>query len=217
MKRFCVIGVGNFGYYIARALYEEGHEVVAIDVNQEKVQRIMNYSTVAIQGDATNRDFLASQGLEEMDAVVVSTGQRAQLSTLITLHLKELEAKKILVKAVDEDHGKILIKVGAREVIYPEKDMAIKTARTLSYPNILDFIPLAEEYSITEAAVPGSYIGKTLVTLDLRRKYQVTVIALKDVVTDRFIPVPPPDYIIKDSDILIMLGRSEDVERALQG
>lgn len=216
MKRFCIIGVGNFGFYIARALYDEGHEVVTIDQNQERVQRIMNHCTVAVHGDATSRDFLASQGLEEMDAVVVSTGDRPQLSTLITLHLKDLEIKKILVKAVDEDHGKILRKVGASEIIYPEKDMALKTARTLSYPNILDFIPLAEEYSITEAAAPGSYIGRNLIELDLRRKFQVTVIALKDVLTDNFVPFPPPDYVIKDSDVLILLGRSKDVEKALK-
>ncbi|UCF88599.1 MAG: TrkA family potassium uptake protein [bacterium] len=216
MKRFCVIGVGNFGYYIAKALYEEGHDVIAIDMSQEKVQGVMNHCTIAIHGDAANKEFLASQGLEEMEAVVVSTGQRSHLSTLITLFLKELKVKRVLAKAVNEDHGRILKKVGATEVIHPEKDMAIKTARTLSYPNILDFIPLAEEYSITEVAAPKSYIGKDLITLDIRRKHQVTIIALKDVVTDHFIPVPPPDYVIKDSDVLILLGRREDIDKAIK-
>ena len=216
MKRFCVIGVGNFGYHVARALYEDGQEVIAIDLNQEKVQRIKDHSSVAIQGDAANKEFLAAHGINEMEAVVVSTGERSHLSTIITLFLKELGVKRILSKAINEDHGRILEKVGASEIIYPEKDMAIKTARALSYPNILDFIPLAEEYSITEAAAPGTFIGKDLITLDLRRKYQITIIAIKDVLSDRLVTAPSPDYVIKDSEILIMLGRSEDIDRALE-
>ena len=216
MKRFCVIGIGNFGYHIARALYEEGHEVTAIDMNQEKVQRIKDYCSVAIHGDAASKEFLASQGVVDMDAVIVSTGQRSHLSTLISLFLKELEVKKILVKAINDDHGRILSKVGVTEVIIPEKDMAIKTARALSYPNIVDFIPLAEDYSLTEVAPPKGFIGKDLIALNLRRKYQVTVIAIKDVLSDSFIPAPPPDYVIKDSDVLILLGTSEDIENALK-
>lgn len=216
MKRFCVIGIGNFGYHVARALYEEGHEVTAIDLNQEKIQQIKDYCSVAVQGDAASKEFLASHGVTEMDAVIVSTGQRSHLSTLISLFLKELEVKKILAKSINDDHGRILTKVGVTEVILPEKDMAIKTARALTYPNIVDFIPLAEEYSLTEAAAPQSFLGKDLVALNLRRKYQVTVIAIKDVLTDSFIPAPPADYIIKDSDILILLGRTEDIENALK-
>lgn len=216
MKKFCVIGVGNFGFHVARSLYEDGQEVLAIDLNREKVQRVKDYSSIAIHGDAASKEFLATHGMEDMEAVVVATGERTHLSTLITLFLKELEVKNILSKAVDEDHGKILKKVGATMVIYPEKDMAIKTARALCYPNILDFIPLAEEYSITEVAAPKNFIGKDLITLDLRRKYQVTVIALKDVLSDQLVTMPSPDYIIKDSNILIMLGRSEDIEKALK-
>ncbi|MCJ7499602.1 TrkA family potassium uptake protein [bacterium] len=216
MKKFCVIGLGNFGYHLARTLYEDGQEVIAIDLNQERVQRIRDHCSVAIQGDAANKEFLAANGIGEMEAVMVSTGERSHLSTLITLFLKELGVKRILSKAVDEDHGRILEKVGASEIIHPEKDMAIKTARALSYPNILDFIPLAEDYSITELAAPRNFIGKDLITLDLRRKYQITIIALKDVLSDQLVTAPSPDYVIKDSDLLIMLGRSEDIDRALE-
>ena len=216
MKKFCVIGIGNFGYHVTRALYEDGQEVIAIDLNQERVQRIRDHCSVAIQGDAANKEFLAANGIQEMEAVMVSTGERSHLSTLITLFLKELGVKRILSKAVDEDHGRILEKVGASEIIHPEKDMAIKTARALSYPNILDFIPLAEDYSITELAAPRNFIGKDLITLDLRRKYQVTIIALKDVLSDQLVTAPSPDYVIKDSDILIMLGRSDDIDKALE-
>lgn len=214
MGRYCVIGLGNFGFHVARTLYEGGHEVVAVDQDREKVQRIQEYASYAIQGDAANKEFLSGQGIGEMDAVVVSTGERSHLSTLITLYLRELKVPRILVKALDEDHGRILEKIGATDVIFPEKDMAIRTARGLSSPNVLEYIPLAEDYSITEVGPPTHFLGKTLIELDLRRKYNVNIIGIKDVIADVFIAVPPPTYIIKDSDLLIFIGKSEDVEKA---
>lgn len=215
-NRFCVIGLGNFGYHVARTLFDSGHEVVAIDMDKEKVQRIQDHASYAIIGDAASKEFLSGQGISEMDAVIVSTGERSHLATLITLYLKELKVPRILVKAISEDHGRILEKVGATDVIFPEKDMAIKVARGLSSPNILEFIPLAEEYSITEAGPPSHFLGKTLVELDLRKKYQVTVIGIKDVLTDQFTPVPPPTHVVKDSDLLIFIGKSADIEKAFK-
>jgi trk system potassium uptake protein TrkA len=151
-----------------------------------------------------------------MDAVVVSTGEHSHLSTLMTLYLKELKVPRILVKAISEDHGRILERVGATDVIYPEKDMAIRVARNLSSPNVLEFIPLAEEYSLSETEPPRHFLGKTLIDLDLRKKYHLTVIAIKDVLTDQFIPAPPPTHKIKDSDVLIILGKTEDIDKALE-
>lgn len=214
MGRYCVIGLGNFGFHVARTLYEEGHEVVAVDQDREKVQRIQEHASYAMQGDAANKEFLSGQGIGEMDAVVVSTGERSHLSTLITLYLRELKVPRILVKAIDEDHGRILEKVGATDIIFPEKDMAIRTARSLSSPNVLEYIPLAEDYSITEVGPPTHFLGKTLIDLDLRRKFNVTIIGIKDVLTDVFIAVPPPSYVIKDSDLLIFIGKAADVEKA---
>jgi trk system potassium uptake protein TrkA len=214
MGRYCVIGLGNFGFHVARTLYEGGHEVVAVDQDREKVQRVQEYASYAIQGDAANKEFLSGQGIGEMDAVVVSTGERSHLSTLITLYLKELKVPRILVKALDEDHGRILEKIGATDIIFPEKDMAIRTARGLSSPNVLEYIPLAEDYSITEVGPPAHFLGKTLIELDLRRKYNVNIIGIKDVIADVFVAVPPPTYVIKDSDLLIFIGKSEDVDRA---
>jgi trk system potassium uptake protein TrkA len=214
-KKFCVIGLGNFGFHVVSTLYEQGHEVTAIDTDKEKVQSVKDICSYAIQGDAANKEFLSAQGVNEMDAVVVSTGEHSHLSTLITLYLKELKVGRILVKAISEDHGRILERVGASDVIYPEKDMAKRIAHSLSTPNILEFIPLAEEYSISESAPPKHFIGKTLVDLDLRRKFNVTVIAIKDVLSDQFIPAPPPTHMIKDSDILIVIGKTDDVEKSL--
>lgn len=214
-KKFCVIGLGSFGFHVVDSLYDAGHEVIAIDSDKDKVQAVKDICSFAILGDAANKEFLNAQGLPEMDAVVVSTGERSHLSTLICLYLRELKVPRILVKAVDEDHGRILERVGATDVIFPEKDMALRIAHTLSSPNILEFIPLAEDYSLSETEPPKHFIGKTLAQLDLRKKFHVTVIAIKDVLTDQFDPTPPPDYLIKDSDFLILIGKPRDIDRAL--
>jgi trk system potassium uptake protein TrkA len=214
-KKFCVIGLGNFGSHIVSTLYEAGHEITAIDTDKDKVQAVKDICDYAILGDAANKEFLASQSVHEMDAVVVSTGDSSHLSTLMTLYLKELKVRRILVKAISEDHGRILERVGATDVIYPEKDMAIRVARNMSSPNILEFIPLAEEYSLSETEPPKHFLGKTLIELDLRKKYHLTVIAIKDVLTDQFIPAPPPTHVIKDSDILVILGKTDDIDKAL--
>ncbi len=213
MKRFAVIGLGNFGFHAAKSLFEDGNEVVAIDLDRNRIQAIDPFCTEAVVMDATDKERLKSLGLEVMDSVIVSTGAKISTSLLITLHLQEIGVKKILAKALDEDHGKILKKVGATEIIHPEKDMAIRVARGLSTPNILDFIPLEEDYSLVQVDPPRAFIGKTLRELNLRAKYNVHVIAIKELVPENFVLVPPADFLIKDSDILIMLGKSQDIKR----
>jgi trk system potassium uptake protein TrkA len=215
-KKFCVIGLGNFGFHVLKTLFEAGHDIIAIDSNKDKVQAAKDYCTYAVLSDAANKDFLDSQGIGDMDAIVVSMGDRSHLATLITLYLKELGAKRILVKALNEDHGRILERVGATDVIFPEKEMAQRLAHNLTSPNILEFIPLAEEYSISETEPPKHFIGKTLSELDLRKTYHVTIIAIKEVLTDAFILAPPADHLIKNSDLLILIGKSDDVDKALQ-
>lgn len=215
-KRFCVIGLGNFGFHAVNELFQQGHEVIAIDMNKEKVQNVQDCCTYAILADAANKEFLRAQGIGEMDAVIVSTGERSHQSTLITLYLKELKVPRILVKALNKDHGCILEKVGATEIIFPEKEMARKTALSLSHPNILEFIPLAEDYSISESAPPSHFLGKSLAELGLRNKFHVTVIAIKDVLTDEFIIVPPPNYVLKDSDLLVLIGKTDDLEKIMK-
>jgi trk system potassium uptake protein TrkA len=212
-KKYAVIGLGNFGFHAARSLYEEGHEVVAIDLDKGRVHAIGSHCTEAIVMDATDKEQLGALGLESMDAVIVSTGTQISISILICLFLQEIGVKKILVKALDEDHAKVLKKVGASQIIHPEKDMAERVARSLSTPNILDFIPLAEDYSLVQIEPPRDFIGKTLRDLNLRAKYAVHVIAIKELVPDNFILVPPPDFRIKDSDVLMMLGKAEDIKR----
>ena len=214
MGRFCVIGLGNFGCHVARTLYADKQEVIAVDINQEAVQKIHDDSTYAVLGDAANKDFLVAQGIDEMDAVIISTGEKTHLATLITLYLKELKVRRIIVKASSEDHGRILAKVGATDIIFPEKDMAVKTARSLTKPNILDFISLSEDFSIAELAPPRHFIGKSLVELNLRKRFNVTVIAVKDVLTGSIFAPPSPDHVIKDSEILVFIGKSGDIDKA---
>lgn len=213
MKRFAVIGLGNFGFHAAKALFEDGNEVLAIDTDRAKVQSIDPHATEAMVLDATDKDALRSLGLEEMDGVIVSTGTKISNSILICLYLQEAGVKKILAKALDDDHAKILRRMGATEIIHPERDMAIRVSRNLSRPNVLDFIPLADEFDMIQVGAPKDFIGKTLVQLNLRARYNVHIIAIKEIVPENFILVPPADYVIKDSDILVMLGKSADIRR----
>ncbi|MDY6903069.1 MAG: TrkA family potassium uptake protein [Thermodesulfobacteriota bacterium] len=213
MKRFAVIGLGKFGFHVVKALFEEGNEVVAIDLDRAKVQAVDPHSTEALVLDATDKDALKSLGLETMDGVLVSTGTRISTSILICLHLQEIGAKKILAKAVDKDHEKILKRVGATKIIHPERDMALRISRQLSHPNVLDFIPLADEFDLVQVGPPRSFIGKSLQDLNLRARYNVHIIAIKELVPENFLLVPSPTFVIKDSDILIMLGKTADLSQ----
>ena len=213
MKRFAVIGLGNFGFHAAKALYEDNNEVLAIDTDKGRVQAIDAYCTEAVLIDATDKEALKSLGLEHMDGVIVSTGTKISISILICLYLHEIGVKNILAKALDEDHEKILKRVGATQIIHPERDMAIRISRGLSRPNILDFIPLSEDYDLIQVGPPRDFIGKNLKELNLRAKYNVHIIAIKELVPENFVLVPPASFVIKDSDILIILGKSEDIRK----
>ena len=213
MKRFAVIGLGNFGFHAAKVLYEDGNEVVAIDLNRARVQAIDAHCSEAIVLDATDKAALKTLGLETMDGAIVSTGTKISSSILICLYLQEMGVRNILVKALDEDHEKILKRVGATQIIHPERDMAVRISKGLSQPNMLDFIPLSDEFDLVQVGPPREFIGKNLRELNLRARYNVHIIAIHEIVPENFRLVPPPDFVIKDSDILIMLGKSEDIRK----
>ncbi len=212
-KRFAVLGLGKFGFYLARRLYEQGHEVIAVDIDKEVVQDIKDYSTQAIIADATNKDTLLSLGIEEVDTAIVSLGTRMDHSILVALHLKEIGLKEIVVKAITEDHRKILEIIGATQVIFPEKDMAEKLALSVSSRNILDHLELSPGFSIMELAPSPSFVGKTIKELQLRNIYGVQVIAVKELIPERMNLIPAPDCVIKESDILVVMGRDEDLKK----
>lgn len=212
-KRFAVLGLGKFGFYLARRLYEQGHEVIAVDVDKEVVQDIKDYSTQAIIADATNKDTLLSLGIEEVDTAIVSLGTRMDHSILVTLHLKEIGLKEIVVKAITEDHRKILEIIGATQVIFPEKDMAEKLALSVSSRNILDHLELSPGFSIMELAPSPTFVGKTIKELQLRNIYGVQIIAVKELIPERMNLIPAPDCVIKESDILVVMGKDEDLKK----
>lgn len=213
MKRVVVIGLGIFGFHLVKDLFEKGVEVVAIDKNKEVIQKIRDFATKAILADGTDKEVMESIGIQEDDVVVVSFGEDLAAATLVTLHLKELHVKQIIVKAPNDDHKRVLERVGATEVLIPEKEIADKIARSLISPNVLDFIPISKEFTVSEIASPPEFYGKTLGQLHLRTRYHIEVIAVKEVLSDRVVMIPRADYVIKDSDILVVIGRPEDIER----
>jgi trk system potassium uptake protein TrkA len=213
MKRVIVIGLGIFGFNIAKVLYENGLEVITIDKNKERIQEIRDYCTKAILADGTDKQVMEMIGIQAEDVVIVSFGEDLAASSLITLHLRELKVKHIIVKAPNEDHKRVLEKVGATEVIIPERDIADKVARSLISPNVLDFIPLSEDFTISEVVPPTSFYGKTIGDLHLRSRYHIEVIAIREVLPGRLTMVPRADFVIKDSDILVIIGRQKDIQK----
>jgi trk system potassium uptake protein len=213
MKRAIVIGLGIFGHNIARDLFENGFEVVAIDKNKEAIQRIRDYSTKAVLADGTDKEVMEELGIQEDDIAIISFGEDLAASTLITLHLRQLKVKNIIVKAPNEEHKLILEKVGATDVIIPEMDVAKKVAKSLISPNMMDYIPLSEDYIISEMAPPNSFLGKTIRDLGLRAKYHIEVIAIRDVISDNVHMVPHADFVIKDGEVLVVIGKEADIRK----
>jgi len=213
MPKFVIVGVGNFGFYLAKSLSEEGKDVIAMDHNKERVQRVQEFCSYAVVGNATDKSILESVGIEKDDTAIVSLGDDISASVLVTLYLKDLDIQNIYVKIISEDHGRVLEKIGAREIIFPERDLAKKVAQTLSSPNVIDYLPLTGEYDIVEIAPPKDFIGKTLAELKLRNKYNISILAVRGLVPESITMNPGGSFILKDSDILIVLGKPDDIDK----
>jgi len=213
MKRVIVIGLGIFGFNIARDLYENGFEVIAIDKNKDAVQKIRDYATKAIVADGTDKEVMELIGIQEDDVAIISFGEDLAASTLIALHLKQMKVKSIIVKAPNEEHKLILEKVGATDVLIPEKEIANKVAKSLISPNVLDYLPLSDDYMLFELAPPNSFIGKSIGELELRGKHHIEVLAVKDIITDKMHMMPRADFVIKDGEILVVVGKEKDIQK----
>lgn len=216
MKRFAVIGLSTFGQELAVNLFKLGNEVLVIDRNREKVQTVSKHVTTAVTAEIKSKDILKKLEVDKMDGVIVSTGGQANTSILITLFLKEMSAKNIMVKALDPDHAKILSKLGADMIINPEMDMAVNLANKLNAPNFLEYVRLSSEYNIVEVAPPFDFIGKTIAEIDLRKKYNIHIIGIRDVTTEQFTVVPTADFRLKDSEVMIVIGSEKDLNRLQQ-
>lgn len=211
-----VIGLGQFGSALALELKKLKHHVTAMDSDPKAVARVQDVVDQAVVADCTDRSLLEELGLNLVDGAVISLGDHLGASILTTLHLKEMGVGRIVAKAVSPEHEKILKRVGAGEVVFPERDAAQRLARSLADPNLLDFLPIGDEFSVAELAPPDILVGKSLAELSLRQNYGVNVIAVRELVPERTHLVPSPDYVLKDSDVLVVAGRQEDLERLRQ-
>jgi trk system potassium uptake protein TrkA len=212
-QRVVVIGMGIFGFNIVRDLYDGGFEVIAVDKNKEAVQRVRDCSTKAIVADGTDKEIMDAIGIQEDDVVIISFGEDLAAATLTTLHLRQMKVKTIIVKAPNEEHKLILEKVGATEVMIPEKEIAHKVAKSLISPNVLDYLPLSDDYMISEVAPPNSFLGKSISDLQLRGRYHIEVIAIRDIVSGKINMLPGADFIIKDGDVLVVVGKETDIQQ----
>lgn len=211
--KIAVLGLGKFGMNVAKELYVRGHDVLVIDKSDEIAQKGQEFSSKSVITDCTDKEALANLGLSMVESVIISMGTELSASVLATMYLKEMGVKNIIVKAVDDDHKKVLEKVGATHIIFPEREMAVKLARTITSPNILDYLPLTNSLSVMEIIPPEDFVGRSLRDLDLRKKYQIQVIGIKDAVEDVMETLVSPNRPIKASDRLVVIGKQEDLEK----
>ena len=216
MKRFVIIGLGNFGASVAEALHAKGQEVIAIDMNGDSVDRISPYVSRAAVGDGKNAKTLEKIGAKGADAGVVSTGDDITASILSTMALHDVGVREVYVKVISRDHARVMERLGATETIFPERESALALGTRMSGAALLNYVRLGTGFSVQEMAVPEAWNGKTLLELELRRRYGITVVALHDVLTDEIVPTPGPDVVLKDSDTVLVTGRDEDLARAAQ-
>lgn len=209
MKDFIVIGLGNFGHHVAIELASKGHQILAIDIDPDKVQNIKNFVSDAIIADCKNKNVLKEFVSKRVSAAVVCIGQNLESSILTTHHLKELGVKEIIVKAINHDHAELVKIMGATEIIFPERDMAIRLAQRLASPNLLEHIPLTSDFNIVEYAVPDSLVGKTLKDIRFRSKYDILIIAVKDILRDKYTLMPDANYKIMPDSLFVLMGKNE--------
>lgn len=210
-KEFAVIGLGRFGGSICRALAEEGMEVMAIDNDEDRVNEYSMIASHAVVGDTTDESVIKSLGIRNFDHVIVAIGDNIQASILTTLILKELGVKQITVKAQNDYHGKVLRKIGADQVVHPERDMGKRIAHSMVSNNVLDYLELSDEHSIVEIFANEKIDGHTLIDLDIRAKYGINIVAIKR--NNDIIVSPLAHEKIQNKDILIVIGADVDINR----
>jgi trk system potassium uptake protein TrkA len=213
LRTFGIIGLSSFGHYLALELARAGHDVVVVDNNEEKVEAIKDFVAKAVIADASDRKTLAELGLKHCDAVIVSLGTSIDVSILVTLYLKEMGIRHIMVKAITPDQGKIVELIGANEVVYPERDMALRVANKLRFPNVIEQMTVGENLQLVEIVVPDSFVGKTLSQLDLRKQYHVQVVLLRSSGTEKTTLLPTGDRALQKGEILVVLGETKPIER----
>ncbi len=224
MARFAVIGLGRFGLTLAKSLTKNGAEVVAIDVSREIVDEVRESVSLALRLDATDEKALQAQDIDKMDAVIVGIGEGFEAKAVAVATLKKMGVKRIICRAESDLRAKILGAIGVDEVVYPEEESALRLAQKLIAPNIVDYVELAEGHSLVQFEAPNAFHGKQIVQLDLRRKYDVNLVAIKRrtpvkgpdgkvVYQEKIIDVPRPADEILANDILVIVGADENILR----
>lgn len=211
MKSVLLIGLGRFGRHMAIKLRELKHEVLAIDRSEERVNEVLPYVTNAQIGDGTNEQFIASLGVRNFDLCVVAIGDDFQSSLETTALLKDYGAHFVVARANRDVHAKFLLRNGADRVVYPEKEMAVRSAVRYSSDNVFDYIELTPSHSIYETPVPDSWIGKTIVQLSVRTRYHISILATKR--GGRLEPLPKPDHMFRADESILILGSNQDIQR----
>lgn len=214
MKSILIIGLGRFGKHMAMKLTELHHEVLAVDRNENRVNEVLPYVTNAQIGDSTNEQFIRSLGVRNFDVCVVAIGDDFQSSLETTALLKDSGAPLVVARATRNVHAKFLLRNGADEVVYPEKETAIRAAVKYSSEHIFDYVELAKGFSIYETDVPREWIGKTVVQLAVRQRHHVSILAVRS--NGVLSPLPGPDHIFKADESIFMLGAEKDVMKLLR-
>lgn len=213
MKRFVVIGLGRFGSWVARALYDQGFEVIGIDSDESLVDRFADQMTRCVAGDGTDPQVLRQVGAADVDAAVVSTGEDLAATILGIQALTELGISEIYAKTSSPRAARAIERFDVVETIFPEREVAERLARRMASSTVLDYIRLGMEYSIQEMAIPDAWLGKTLRELALPTTHEVQIVALYDVLNDRWNVVPDPDHPLTESDVAIVAGHDETLAR----
>ena len=211
-KRFVMLGMGTFGTALARKLAANGCQVIGVDSRRERLEAVKHEIHECVIGDCTDRELLENLPLRDASAVFISLGETISLSLLATLHVKELGARQVIVKGVTQEHGKILEHLGVDRVVFPEEEVARQLADKMTWPNVLDFLPIDPDYSVAEVAMPGSLSGKTLAEANLRTAIGVHVMGIKDVLTGKFEMFPDGRRKLLDDQVLLVVGRAEELQ-----
>lgn len=214
MKSFLLIGLGHFGAHIARQLNELGHEIMAVDKNEERINRNLDLVTNALIGDATDKEFLRSLGIKNYDVCFVTVGANFADSLEITYILKELGAVCVVSRAEKTVQKKFLLRNGADDVIYPEKQAAIWAAMRYSSKTIIDFIELDNTHSVFEVAIPKEWLGKTVDQINIRKKYNINIIAFKE--NDNINLTVTPDTVFKEGMTLLVISSYRSLSKCFK-
>ena len=211
MRSYIVVGMGRFGSEVARVLHSQRCEVIAMDVNSELIQQISPYVTHAVVGDAQDKEVLRALGVKDLDCAIIAIGGDLAASVLATMNMKELGVPYVICKAHDETYRKVLEKLGADRIIIPEQEQAQRLAKSLSTPNVLDYVELSEGYGIIEMPVPESWLGKDLRQLNVRAKLGVSILAIRR--DGRMNVSPAADTTFRKEDVLVVLGDSQALKK----